>query len=374
VQRRADPGMILFFDQYPYIGGGQRILLDIAEAVRGQSCAFCIPPGGPLEAEIKRRFPDARILDATPPDMTHRRKGVTDMVRLIGYTILGIVRHRVAARRATLLYANGGRQFPLVLALSLLSGTRAIYHLHLDHSRMEKKIITFASRFRVTYRIVAISEFVRARIATVLPPAGVRKLALVENALSIQFSSRPFRERFFGIPLRQMAIAGTIRPEKGQDQAIEIARDHPDLHLHILGTVGLGAEKWAADLRRSAPINVTFHGAVADVGEAFDRLGIQVSLVPSQWQEPFGLIAIESMALSCITVVQNSGALPDIAARTSAILCRDTQSMTREIGRLKGMTDVELSSIAKKQFSATQDCYAPKRFMTEIYSVMKGPV
>jgi hypothetical protein len=107
------------------------------------------------------------------------------------------------------------------------------------------------------------------------------------------------------------------------------------------------------------------------VGEAFDRLGIQLSLVPSQWQEPFGLIAIESMASSCITLVQESGALPDIAARTGAILCHDTLSMTREVGRLKGLTGAELSTIAKKQFAAAQDRYAPNRFAAEIRAVLK---
>jgi len=39
----------------------------------------------------------------------------------------------------------------------------------------------------------------------------------------------------------------------------------------------------------------------------------RVLVVPSVWQEPFGVVALEAMACGCVPLVSRSGGLPDAA-------------------------------------------------------------
>jgi len=56
---------------------------------------------------------------------------------------------------------------------------------------------------------------------------------------------------------------------------------------------------------------VTFGGAV-DALEFLDALDVLV--VPSLWEEPFGLVAVEGMARRLPVVATRSGALPELVA------------------------------------------------------------
>lgn len=45
-------------------------------------------------------------------------------------------------------------------------------------------------------------------------------------------------------------------------------------------------------------------------------------LVPSKWEEPFGVVALEGMACGCIPIVSNSGGLPDAIGKAGLIFKR----------------------------------------------------
>jgi glycosyltransferase involved in cell wall biosynthesis len=365
--------MILFFDQYPFIAGGQRILLNIAAAAQqvGLEISFAIPRHGALEAALRARFPGANVVDAPPPVMSHRRKNFLDALRLMIYTLSGILRHLQRARRARWLYANGGRQFLLVLALSLITRRPAIYHLHIDHSRIEKFLIRAAVRLSQRTQLVAISSFIRDRMVSYAPElAQDTRLALVENALSAEFAALLFQDRFHKVSPLKLAVTGTLRPEKGQDSAVALARRHPDIQMHLLGPTGDGAEDWVRRLQVAAPSNVVFHGPVQDVPTTIARLGVHVNLVPSRWKEPFGLAAIEGMACSCITLVSPNGALPEIAARTGALVHENDAMLDKQLEDFKASSLETLVQIARAQFDRTKREYAPERFDRQIQALL----
>jgi glycosyltransferase involved in cell wall biosynthesis len=347
-----------------------------AEAARRVAERLCLafPTGGALEAAVRERFgAAAEIIDVPEPKLTYGSKNWRDFVRMAAHSAAMVMRQMGLARRSRLLYANGAREFPPVMLLSLLARRRACYHIHIDHSRVEKRLIALAARLPTTARIVVNSPFIYRRLIAARPElTGNTKVVVVENGLAPHFAGMPFVDRFGLTPDPfHIAVLGVIRPEKGQDAALELARREPRVHVHLIGRTGEGAETWAARLRAAAPDNVTFHGAVADVPGKLATIGAHVNLVAPRWEEPFGMVAIEGMACSCITVVRACGALPDIAAKTGAIVYGDdVNALAAAVRRLRETLPAELTALARRQYEATMALYNPELFLRKLAGVL----
>jgi glycosyltransferase involved in cell wall biosynthesis len=61
----------------------------------------------------------------------------------------------------------------------------------------------------------------------------------------------------------------------------------------------------------------------------------QVLVVPSVWQEPFGVVALEAMACGCVPLVSRSGGLPDAAGAAGVVFePSDSQALAQAIEEL----------------------------------------
>jgi glycosyltransferase involved in cell wall biosynthesis len=106
-------------------------------------------------------------------------------------------------------------------------------------------------------------------------------------------------------------VAGRISREKGTAAAIRAA-GRAGLRAEVVGTVH-DPEYYAADVE---PLlhepHMTFLGAVTRA-ELFDLLlRAEVTIMPVEWDEPFGLVAAEAQMVGCPVVAYNRGALPEI--------------------------------------------------------------
>jgi glycosyltransferase involved in cell wall biosynthesis len=353
---------ILFLDQYGDMGGGQSVLLSLLDAASGLGALTVLAPRGPLQQAVRQQSDAITCITCAELRLSHGHKGLGDAFRLLG-AVIELTRHLPLLRRQDIIYVNGLRHLPALLLLSPLLKARIIYHVHLDHSAAEKRLIRLAARQGATHAIVTNSSFVQARLNT-------PKSLMIENALDHRFAALPFRNRFTR-PLSAAAVCGTVRPEKGQDMAITAIASNPELTLHIIGREGDGAADWIQALRTDAPVNVIFDGAASDLAARLDTLDIQLNLVPSQWDEPFGLAAIEGMACSCVTIVSGKGGLADIAARTGALIAADAPSLSALLAQLKRESAEALAARANAQYKATLAAYAPARFRAEIRALLE---
>lgn len=366
---------VVLFDQYPFVGGGQTVFLSLIEAATrvASSVIVGIPLGGALDDVIRRRFEGRiKIVEVAEPMLSNHRKNLLDVHHFFAYS-LGLLRHWRLTHSADLVYVNGSRQVLGMCLLSLLGRPRRfIYHIHLDHSRLEKILFCIIAYLPGTARVVLNSRFTSHRLCEFLPMLRKNsRLVVVENALDASYSRRSFIDRFQDeVQFLHVAFVGAIRPEKGADFAIRLAIANPRIQLHIIGGEAPGAESFAAQLRSEASANVIFHGATQNVGGLLDTINAQVLLMPSRVAESFGLAVIEGMACSCIGVVANVGALPDIAARTGAILCIDDKAMCATIDRLVHTTKGELRRLAESQFRTTISAYGADRFQDETTALM----
>jgi glycosyltransferase involved in cell wall biosynthesis len=366
---------IALFDQYPFLGGGQIVLLAIAEAAQrvARRTVVYAPTGGALEQMIRQRFGAAvEIMDTPEPRMTHGRKGIADALRLCIFSVAFAFRHCRRMRKVDLMYGNGPRQFPGLLLLSFLTSRLCCYHVHIDHSLIEKRLIAFAARLPSTFKVIVNSDFVYRRLVEAIPELAQNpKILVIENALDASYAARIFVDRFQS-PQRtwDVVVLGVLRPQKGQDIAVELARRVPSMHIHLIGRPGPGAEEWVNELKAEAPANVTFHGPVTDVPATVDRLNARINLMPSRWEEPFGLAAIEGMACSCITIVSRRGALVDIAGKTGAIVYGDdTNGLVAAVEQLQSLDLRHLSMMAAQQFNATMNAYHPEQYIGRVSSL-----
>lgn len=370
------PERIVLFDQYPYLGGGQVLFLTAIKAALDTFDDVCvvIPMGGALERAIRTRFgARVRVRSERLPSLTHGRKSSLDILRLAVSAGRGLLRHTALVWRARVLYGNGPRQFPQMLLWSLLLRKRCCFHIHIDIGSAGWRLLEFAVRFGGKSRIILNSKFIAERLASVAPSlAASDSVVMIENGLDFKYEGREFRNRFSAPgEAWNVLVPGVIRPEKGQDAAVDMASVFPNLRIHIVGRTGEGSEEWAEALRRRAPGSVSFHAPVDDLGEFIQRWNIQFVLVPSRWAEPFGLVAIEGMAESCVTIVSGNGALADIAAETGALSYGSQfKELCDLMGRLVKMGPSRLSSLAMQQFNATMRRYGPDRLGSDLRGVM----
>jgi glycosyltransferase involved in cell wall biosynthesis len=357
---------VLFVDQFGTIGGGQRVLLSLLRAAEQEfTDVGILAPPGPLEEAVHTQS-GGRIAyhHCEEPKLTHGGKGLADILALFAYA-WRFRKHFRLLKAQQVIYVNGLRHLPHMLIFALLSNARVIYHVHLAHSRTERWLIGLASRWPHTFRIVVISAFVAQQLNV------GRKIYVIRNGLDHSFARRAFVNRFDSTDWR-LAVIGTLRPEKGQDIAIDAVEMRPGITLHLIGKDGNGAESWLAALKARRLPNVIFDGPVENVAGRLDDLKVQFNLVPSRWQEPFGLVAIEGMACSCLTIVSGTGGLAEIAADTGAIVAKNRTELAAALDGLGAMSPEALAMLAHKQFEATQQTYAPERFEREARALLRA--
>lgn len=150
-------------------------------------------------------------------------------------------------------------------------------------------------------RYIALSEFQRTRlVAAGLPAARIAvKGNFVDPDPGASEQDRPF-----------LLYVGRLVPEKGILTLLRAWGDVTDAApLKIVGDGELGAT--VAEAARTSP-SLEWLGRRPS-SEVYDLMGRAAAvIVPSEWHEPFGLVAIEAFARGTPVIAARSGALPEI--------------------------------------------------------------
>jgi glycosyltransferase involved in cell wall biosynthesis len=109
---------------------------------------------------------------------------------------------------------------------------------------------------------------------------------------------------------------------------------HPRLKLFVAGGADFedpAEEASVTALAAQVPEHVTVTGAMVDSREFLDAMDVLV--VPSLWEEPFGLVAVEGMARSLPVVATRSGGLQEIVEHgvTGFIVDKDARALREAV-------------------------------------------
>lgn len=214
--------------------------------------------------------------------------------------------------------------------------------------------------------MIAVSETVKEQHvkAGILPA----RIEVIYNGIDASFLTLPEAERTIDDEKQpfQLLYVGRLRMEKGIAvifKALALLAKERDLptggelpfHLHIFGS---GDKVYVDELQTLLRENaltgaVTFHGKIPqqELIAWYDRA--DVMLVPSLWQEPFGLVIAEGMARRLPVIASNLGGPAEILTHEAnglLVTPGDEQELALAIGRLmdNGALRERLGNAARK--------------------------
>lgn len=170
------------------------------------------------------------------------------------------------------------------------------------------------------------------------------------------------RTIYHGIPVREfpfqerqgdsLVFLGRITPEKGVEIAVETARQ-TGRTLIVAAKVDEPASAYAKKMLKlfhDTP-KIEFIGQVGDEKKQLLANAYAV-LMPIQWEEPFGLVAIEALATGTPVIAFRRGAMPEIIQNgNNGFLVETTQEMIDAVKNVANVRRQDCRKTVEQKFS-----------------------
>lgn len=197
--------------------------------------------------------------------------------------------------------------------------------------------------------------------------------SIVHNGLTL--TDAPFERRRSD----SLCFVGRVAPEKGIVEAMEIAR-LAGRRLRIAAKVAPAGPELEYH-------NEVFVPALKEAGSAVEYLGeldqaerdellaeSYASLMPGAWPEPFGLVAIESLACGTPIIARRIGALPEIIREgVDGFFGDDVQAMAFLVDRAAELDRAAIRESVLERFSARRMADGYEAVYWRILNAIAGP-
>ena len=257
--------------------------------------------------------------------------------------------------------------------------SKIIYHIHNDFLNVH--IPHAQAIYNKADRIITVSNYIASCIKTINPQDT--KCVTVHNGINIE----SFNNTKINIDRKQLGLnhndfilifSGRIIPEKGiipLIQAMRLLKELTNIKLLILGSSALGDSRnktsFLEEVQRESHNlkNIIFTGFIeyTKIGQYLQMA--DVAVLPSLWDEPFGLTCVEALAAGLPLITTKRGGIPEIADDSCAILLDCNNFLAQKIADAiiilyndpeKRLRMSKASLIRSKSFN--QDIYAQNIF------------
>jgi len=316
------------------LGGGEVMLLRMARAAKDLGAVVQVV--GPTEpTELRQACEEAALAYVTIPGVD-RRAYLVNLARQRGSFGSG------------LLWCNG-----LLPALAMaFARQERVIHLHQMPTGLQRLAALLASA---------------CSLATVVPSHNMQRH--VRGSLALPNWTDPMepvvRERDTESAI-EIGFIGRLSPIKGIDilaEAIGLleVRSPGRFRLLVAGDGRFVPAKDTAlvNSKLSAIDRVTTRLGWVD-RDCFYR-SVDIAVVPSVWDEPFGLVSAEAMALGTPLVVSNAGALPEVVGPEYPWVARrgDPADLADKIEQVAFNVD-QRQEVAQKARARWTACFSPE--------------
>lgn len=194
------------------------------------------------------------------------------------------------------------------------------------HSRLKKEKRTVLRNFTNTQYYASISNDQRA----LLP-----ELNYVVTAYNgIDVSQIPFSDK----KEDYLVIVGRISHQKGIAEAIKIAKKL-NKKLYIFGSADKTSDYWKKEIYPEIDGEKVIYMDMVSRQVVFNYLKhAQAFIFPLNWEEPFGLVAVEAMACGTPVVTLSRGSMPEIVENgKTGFVVNSIDEMIDMIDKAKGI-------------------------------------
>lgn len=180
------------------------------------------------------------------------------------------------------------------------------------------------------------------------PRPGLPWVANCPNALDLAaYPAHPHRGDY-------LLFLGRLSFDKGAHRAIEVAKE-AGLPLKIAGKMREPLEKeyFEAHVRPNLGWGIEYLGEVSH-DEKVDLLqNARATLFPISWEEPFGLVMIESMACGTPVIATRWGAVPEVIEHgRGGLIVDDLKAMAAAIEDADRLDPAECRRYVEERYSA----------------------
>lgn len=220
-----------------------------------------------------------------------------------------------------------------ILRLKDITSARLIIHQENDYLNINTK--NGKEIYDNTNCIINTSDYITQQVKTINPndSKSITVLNGICTADFINAVSNSRQEYGFSNDDFIIVYSGRLTEEKGILQlikAIKQVQTIPHIKLMIIGASAYGKDKHATPFiklleEESAPIkNKVFFTGFVNYHQVPSYLKMaDIAVVPSMWEEPFGLTVVEAMAAGVPLITTHSGGIPEICEGVATIVDRN---------------------------------------------------
>jgi len=325
-------------------GGTEIVLYNLIEeqVAQGHDVTLLAPGDARTSARLISFFPQA-LIDAGVPWQGHL-KAYYHLHKAVEY----IQDHDFDIVHTHLSSSADMYLFPLTAQLATPHVMTLHSHFPFDHVQSwTGDADDFYLQWIASIPMIVISEYARAERTFPLHVVGV-----VHNGLPMaRFQPTVKRpEKFF-------VWLGRFVPEKGPHLAISAAKK-AGVPLVLAGTIDQHVQESVDYFEHAIKPHIDnqqikYIGPV-DMEQKIDLLSRARGLLnPIQWEEPFGMVMIEAMAVGCPVIAFARGAAPEIVAhRRSGYLVQDVNEMAHSISTIDELDRMAVRAHVEQHFTA----------------------
>lgn len=233
------------------------------------------------------------------------------------------------------------------LKLKKSTNVKLVYHLH--NEKLTIQTPAYQEIYSAASLIICVSDFVKKSVKSVNPDDT--KCITVHNGIDLAvFSKQTSNIKRQDLGLRNddfvIIYSGRINPEKGIKELLEAMNrltTYPQIKLLVIGSSFFGNatedDEFTKELRKNTAqiqdrIFITGFIPYHEV-PSYLKLA-DLAIVPSMWNEAFGLTVLEAMAAGLPLITTRSGGIPEICEDVAYIIERDNivDNLTESIVRL----------------------------------------
>jgi len=237
---------------------------------------------------------------------------------------------------------------PLGLALGSLLTTPLVHTLHGPLTGEPGKL------YQQIAHLVERPCLISLSLAQRRPVSGLPWLANVPNAIDLARYPLELHDGDY------LLFLGRMSPDKGAHRAIEVAK-RAGLPLKLAGKSAEPAEKTYFDerVRPHLDANIEFLGEVGHDEKIALLCRARATLFPIEWEEPFGLVMIESMACGTPVIAAPRGSVPEVVEDgVTGIILDDWATFEDALARAEALDP-------RKLRRSVEERYSPERMVSD---------